>query len=159
MGVLTNVYIVEGNILDQKVDVIVNPWNRNIIPWWLLLPQGVSGAIKKKAGNTPFKELSRKKSMALGEAVVTSAGKLNYKAIIHVAGIDFFWRASEYSIKNSVINAIKVTLKNNFKSIAFPIIGSGSGCFSTTEALKIMTETLNSISCNDLNVVIVKFKK
>ncbi|HEX3658227.1 MAG TPA: hypothetical protein VHV55_20735 [Pirellulales bacterium] len=35
-----------GDLLDQDVEVIVNPWNRNIIPWWLLLPQGVSGAIK-----------------------------------------------------------------------------------------------------------------
>ena len=34
--------IVEGDLLDQDVDVIVNAWNRNIIPWWLLLPQGVS---------------------------------------------------------------------------------------------------------------------
>ena len=51
-----NVTIVEGNLLDQDVDVIVNAWNRNIIPWWLLLPQGVSGAIKKRGGTGPFKE-------------------------------------------------------------------------------------------------------
>ena len=30
--------VVEGDLLEQRVDVIVNPWNRNIIPWWLLLP-------------------------------------------------------------------------------------------------------------------------
>jgi O-acetyl-ADP-ribose deacetylase (regulator of RNase III) len=44
---LPEVEIVEGDLLDQDVDVIVNAWNRNIIPWWLLLPQGVSGAIKR----------------------------------------------------------------------------------------------------------------
>ena len=33
--------IVEGDLLDQDVEVIVNAWNRNILPWWLLLPQGV----------------------------------------------------------------------------------------------------------------------
>jgi hypothetical protein len=38
----------DGDLLDQPVDVTVNAWNRNIIPWWLLLPQGVSGAIKVK---------------------------------------------------------------------------------------------------------------
>jgi len=48
--------IVNGDLLDQDVDVIVNAWNRNIIPWWLLLPQGVSGAIKKRAGLAPFPE-------------------------------------------------------------------------------------------------------
>jgi hypothetical protein len=28
--------VVEGDLLDQDVEVIVNAWNRNIIPWWLL---------------------------------------------------------------------------------------------------------------------------
>jgi O-acetyl-ADP-ribose deacetylase (regulator of RNase III) len=40
-----NLQLVEGDLLLQDVDVIVNAWNCNIIPWWLLLPQGVSGAI------------------------------------------------------------------------------------------------------------------
>ncbi len=37
--------ICDGDLLDQDVEVIVNAWNRNIIPWWLLLPQGVSGPL------------------------------------------------------------------------------------------------------------------
>jgi O-acetyl-ADP-ribose deacetylase (regulator of RNase III) len=43
-------HVYEGDLLDQDVGVIVNAWNRNIIPRWLLLPQGVSGAIKRRAG-------------------------------------------------------------------------------------------------------------
>jgi hypothetical protein len=31
--------IVTGDLLDQKVEVIINTWNRNIIPWWLLVPK------------------------------------------------------------------------------------------------------------------------
>ena len=31
-------HVVQGDLLDQDVHVIVNAWNRNIIPWWLLLP-------------------------------------------------------------------------------------------------------------------------
>ncbi|WP_345322707.1 hypothetical protein [Novipirellula rosea] len=46
-------------LLDQDVDVIVNAWHRNIIPWWQLLPQGVSGAIKKRGGHGPFKDVTR----------------------------------------------------------------------------------------------------
>jgi len=153
-----NISIIDGDILDQKVDVIVNSWNRNIIPWWLLLPQGVSGVIKRKAGYKPFKELPKFKSIPLGGAVMTSAGKLKYKAIIHVAGINMLWRATEYSIKNSVINAIKLASQKNFNSIAFPIIGAGTGNFSETEALEIMKSTLESVNIN-LNVIIVKFKK
>jgi len=43
-----HVEVVHGDLLDQDVDAIVNAWNWNIIPWWLLLPQGVSGAIKRR---------------------------------------------------------------------------------------------------------------
>ncbi len=52
---------------------MVNAWNRNVIPWWLLLPQGVSGAIKRCAGYGPFRELSRKGVLPLGGAVMTGA--------------------------------------------------------------------------------------
>jgi O-acetyl-ADP-ribose deacetylase (regulator of RNase III) len=91
-----NPKIVYGNIIEQDVEVIVNSWNRNIIPWWLLLPQGVSKAIKIKGGYTPFKELSKFGPLNWGGARLTSAGKLPYKAIIHVAGINMFWVASRY---------------------------------------------------------------
>src|SRR6478736_926121 len=100
--------IVEGDLLEQDVDVIVNAWNRNIIPWWLLLPQGVSGAIKKRAGFAPFRELAKKGPIPLGGAVATGAGKLPFKAIIHVAGISIFWRSSERSIRDSVSNAMNL---------------------------------------------------
>jgi hypothetical protein len=33
----SRIKIVEGDLLDQDVEVIVNAWNRNIIPWWLLV--------------------------------------------------------------------------------------------------------------------------
>jgi hypothetical protein len=58
--------LTEGDILDQPADVIVNPWNRNIIPWWLLLPQGVSGAIKRRTGTEPFREVARHGPIPLG---------------------------------------------------------------------------------------------
>ncbi len=35
------VELVIGNILDQEVEAIVNSWNRNIIPSWLLLPLNI----------------------------------------------------------------------------------------------------------------------
>ena len=105
-----NVTIVEGNLLDQDVDVIVNAWNRNIIPWWLLLPQGVSRAIKKRAGNGPFRELRKHGPIPLGAAVLTSAGKLPFKGIIHVTGIDMLWLASERSIQDSVRNALALAV-------------------------------------------------
>ena len=83
MSIPPTISIVEADLLDQDVDVdvIVNAWNRNIIPWWLLLPQGVSGAIKKRGGTGPFKELRKHGAMPLGSAVLTSAGMLPFKGI------------------------------------------------------------------------------
>ena len=148
----------EGDLLDQDVDVIVNAWNRNIIPWWLLLPQGVSGAIKRRGGIGPFKELAKQGSIPLGGAVLTSAGRLPVKAIIHVAGINMFWRASERSIRDSVRNAMALAAERGFQSIAFPLIGAGSGGFNLERARAIMEDELTKID-SPMAVRLVVFVK
>lgn len=150
--------IIEGDLLNQSVDVIINAWNRNIIPWWLLVPQGVSGAIKKKAGYAPFIELGKFGAIPLGEAVLTNAGKLQYKAIIHVAGINMFWVSTSDSIKKSVISAMQIVNQKNFTSVAFPIIGAGTGGFGESGALALMIEAFQNIE-TDSEVVIVKYKQ
>jgi O-acetyl-ADP-ribose deacetylase (regulator of RNase III) len=150
--------LVEGDLLDQKVDAIVNSWNRNIIPWWLLLPQGVSGAIKRRAGVQPFREVARSGPISLGQAVLTSAGKLPFQGIIHVAGIDAFWRASEVSIRDSVRSAMALATQENYSSLAFPVIGSGSGGFNRDRALKIMLDEFALVD-SPLQVSIVRFTR
>ncbi len=152
-----NLHIVEGDLLDQKVEVIVNAWNRNIIPWWLLLPQGVSGAIKRRAGYQPFRELGRFGAIPLGGAVTTGAGKLGFKAIIHVAGINMFWRSTRHSIRQSVISAMQIVSANGYQSVAFPIIGAGTGGFGVDGALSIMLEAFAEIEV-EVPVFIVRFK-
>ncbi len=133
---------VRGDLLDQPVDVIVNAWNRNVIPWWLLLPQGVSGAIKRRGGVAPFRELRRHGVIALGGAVRTSAGRLPFRGIIHVAGINLLWRASEWSIRESARNAMALAEASGDRSIAFPLIGAGTGGFSTERARAILLDEL-----------------
>lgn len=146
--------IVDGDLLDQDVEVVVNAWNRNVFPWWLLLPQGVSGAIKKRAGLGPFRELNKMGLIPLGHAVETSAGRLPYKAIIHVAGINLLWRASERSIRNSICNALKIADERNYASIAFPLIGAGSGGWKPEEVLRIMQDELGRIEfCGEVRIV------
>jgi O-acetyl-ADP-ribose deacetylase (regulator of RNase III) len=137
--------VIDGDLLEQKADVIVNAWNRNVFPWWLLLPQGVSGAIKRRAGLEPFRELARRGPMPLGSAVLTAAGKLPYAGIIHVAGIDLLWRASERSIRDGVRNAVALAEQHRFAHLALPVIGAGSGGFDETRALEIITRTLDEI--------------
>lgn len=150
--------IVYGDITEQKVDAIVNSWNRNLFPWWLLLPQGVSGAIKKKAGLGPFNELSKMGILDLGEAVYTSAGRLAYKGIIHVAGINFLWTATPYSISTSVKNAVRLAEELNLSSIALPIIGAGSGRFKVNDAERLICDTLTGME-SGVQVIVVKFRK
>jgi len=152
------VRVVEGDLLDQKTEAIVNAWNRNIIPWWLLLPQGVSGAIKRRAGLEPFRELGRLGPIPLGGAVHTSAGWLPYKAILHVAGINMLWRASRASIRDSVWNAVALAEKLGLCSLAFPIIGSGSGGFDRTEAEQIMRDAFAELT-SEIDVVLVRYRE
>lgn len=146
--------IVYGDLLQQKVDVIVNTWNRNIIPWWLLLPQGVSGAIKKQGGYQPFQEVAKFGAIPLGEARLTSAGKLDYQAIIHVAGINMFWLGTTKSVQNSVVNAMKMVNENGFASVAFPLIGCGSGNRSKDWSKTLMLEAFDRIETT-ANVTLV----
>jgi O-acetyl-ADP-ribose deacetylase (regulator of RNase III) len=149
--------IIEGDLLDQDVDVIVNAWNRNLIPWWLLLPQGVSRAIKRRGGIEPFREVSRKGMIPLGGAVETGAGRLPFKAIIHVAGINLLWRSSERSIRSSVKSAIALARSRGFRSIAFPLIGAGSGGGRSEVVLRRMLDELQSLEF-DGRVIVVRYK-
>lgn len=150
--------IVQGDLLDQDVDVIVNAWNRNIIPWWLLIPQGVSGAIKRRAGYGPFHEVARHGPIPLGGAVMTSAGRLPYKAIIHVAGISMLWQASERSIRGSVSSAMNLVEQHAFRSVAFPIIGAGTGGATTARALSFMLSEFAQLS-SAADVQVVEFAR
>jgi O-acetyl-ADP-ribose deacetylase len=149
--------ILTGDLLDQQVDAIINPWNRNLIPWWLLLPKGVSGAIKKRAGYRPFIELRHSGILPLGDAAVTSAGRLPFKAIIHVAGIGHDWRSSEKSIRGSVCSALREAGTRGFKSIALPLIGAGTGGKSEDDVQRIIEEECLR-SDYDGKIVIVRYK-
>jgi O-acetyl-ADP-ribose deacetylase (regulator of RNase III) len=152
------VEFVRGDLLNQPVEVIVNAWNRNILPWWLLIPQGVSGAIRKKAGTGPFRELAKMPMIPLGGAVITSAGRLSFKAIIHVAGINLCWVSSENAIRLSCQNALKLAQEREFQSIAFPLIGAGTGGMGPEKSRVIMHDTFQKSDFNGL-IRLVEFAK
>jgi O-acetyl-ADP-ribose deacetylase len=139
------IQLVDGNLLDQRVEVIVNAWNRNVFPWWLLLPQGVSGEIKRRGGTEPFRELRRHGVLPLGAAVLTGAGTLPFRGIIHVAGIGFLWRASRYSIELSVRNAVALATRHQFESMAFPLLGAGTGGHPARDVEQIIGYTLGEL--------------
>jgi O-acetyl-ADP-ribose deacetylase (regulator of RNase III) len=139
-------YVTEGDLPDQPVEVIVNAWNRNIIPWWLLLPHGVSGAIKRRASTQPFREVARYGAIPFGEVGFTSAGRLPFRGIIHVAGINMWWRASECPIRQSVRSAMRIIAEHGSRSVAFPLIGAGSGGGSPDRIQGLITDELTRIA-------------
>ena len=157
-AVSTPISIKDGDLLDQPVEAIVNAWNRNFIPWWLLLPQGVSGAIKRRGGYEPFRELSQKGVLPLGGAVLTGAGRLPFRGIIHVAGIGFLWRSSEESIRKCVRNALALATQQGFRSLAFPLIGAGTGGGRPEEVQAIMEDEIKQSEFPG-QVLLVRFKK
>lgn len=144
----------EGDLLRLEVEAIVNAWNRNLLPWWLLYPQGVSGAIKREAGLAPFRELGRMGAIPLGGAVITGAGRLPFRAIVHVAGIDALWRASERSIRSSVRNALTLAAAHGLTSVGLPLIGTGSGGFDEQTALSLIVDELAKLTLSGRAVVV-----
>ena len=151
------VRVTEGDLLDQNVEAIVNPWNRNTIPYWLLLPQGVSGAIKRRGGIEPFRELRRHGRMALGEAVITSAGRLPFRGIVHVAGIDDLWRGSERGTRLAVRNAVFAAEEAGFASLAIPLIGSGSWGLTRERSESTILDELAGIALS-VQVAVVRYR-
>ena len=148
--------ITTGDLLDQSVEAIVNPWNRNFIPAWLLWPHGVSGAIKKRAGFAPFHELRTFGILQLGQAIATSAGKLPFRNIIHVAGLQWTWTASEISIRRSTSNALILASETKLRSLAFPLIGAGTGGIGPDKSLRWMTDEIERAQSH-LEIIIVRF--
>jgi O-acetyl-ADP-ribose deacetylase len=138
------VEIVNGDLLDQQVEVIVNAWNRNFIPWWLLLPQGVSGAIKRRGGYQPFRELAAFGTLKAGEARLTSAGRLPFRAIIHVAALNVWWRSSPEIIRSGVTNALALASEQGFASVAMPLLGSGTGGVKPLTAQSVIVTAVHA---------------
>ena len=150
--------VIDGDLLDQPVEAIVNAWNRNVIPWWLLLPQGVSGALRKRGGREPFRQLGRMGPIPLGGAVWTDAGRLPFRGIVHVAGINLLWRSSERSVRDSTRNAVALAVSKGVSSLALPLIGAGSGGGRRERVLEWMTAELESLTA-EMRVLVVQYRK
>ena len=114
--------------------------------------------IKRRAGLGPFRELGGAGPIPLGGAVLTGPGRLQYRGIIHVAGINMLWRASGRSVRDSVASAMGLVTQHGFTSVAFPIIGAGSGGFGEERALEVMTEALGRIA-SPCRVVFVRYRR
>ena len=133
--------LTRGDIVECQVDAIVNAWNRNFIPYWLLLPQGVSRAIRKRGGVTILQELQSKHGLLpLGGAVATGAGNLDAKWVIHVAALHAYWMASPFSVGASARSAFALAAEMGVKTLAIPLLGAGTGGLKPHVSLELIRE-------------------
>ena len=110
---------VKGDITDMEVDAIVNAANNEL---WM--GGGVAGAIKRKGGIEIEEEAVKKGPIPVGEAIVTGAGKLKAKYVIHGAVMGRDLQTDAEKIKNATINSLKRAEELGLKSIAFPAFGT-----------------------------------
>ena len=123
----------QGDITELDTDAIVNAANNHL---WM--GAGVAGAIKRKGGKEIEDEAVKGGPIPIGEAAITTAGKLKANYVIHAAGMGQDLKTDETKIRNSTLNSLLRANEKKLKSIAFPAIGTGVGGFSTDEAARIM---------------------
>ncbi len=138
----SQVYLKQGDLVSIEAEAIVNPWNRNLLPWRLLRPHGVSARLKEVAGHSVFDEVQKYGPLKPGHAVLTGAGKLPYRAIIHVAAIGLLGRSSLEMIRLGTQNALQLATEQQLKRIAFPLLGTGSGGLAPQSAYEVMRNEL-----------------
>ncbi len=137
-GVL--IEVVEGDITEISVDAVVNPANS-----FLLMGGGVAGAIKRKGGVEIEEEARRKAPVEIGDAVVTSAGRLPAKWVIHAPTVKRpAGRASLESVSLATKAALRAAEEIGASSIAFPAMGAGIGGLAIKEAIKSMLRGITS---------------
>jgi len=131
--------ILLGDITDYEGEAIVNAANTSLI-----LGGGVAGAIRRRGGDTIQEECNRIGEIPLGEAVVTKAGRLKVKYVIHAAAMGFNKSCTKESLKNAVQNSLERCREMGIKSVAMPAIGMGIAGFPLKEGSKIMLLTVTS---------------
>lgn len=148
---------VEADIAKAGAQVIVNAWNCNYIPWFLLLPKGVSKSIRKAAGHQPFWDAFRLGPMRPGSVIDTKPGRMKCYAIYHVAGLSPWWTTNERIIRRATRECVTLAVIQGYHSIALPLIGSGTGGFDPDRAQAIIEAEIKSIANLRLIVYIVRY--
>jgi O-acetyl-ADP-ribose deacetylase len=141
----------KGDITKMKVDAIVNAANTS-----LLGGGGVDGAIHKAGGKAILEECqqirARQGGCKTGEAVITTAGKLPAKYVIHAVGP--VWHGGkieeERLLASAYSKSLSIALENNVRTIAFPNISTGVYGFPKDKAAHIaINEVKNFLTSTD----------
>lgn len=155
--------LIQGDITKMEVDAIVNAANTS-----LLGGGGVDGAIHRAGGPAILEECRRIRDMqgrcAPGEAVITTAGNLPAKYVIHTVGP--VWNKGNEEekgiLRNAYINSLQLAVKNGVGTIAFPNISTGVYRFPKEVAAEIAIAAVKDFMAQDnriSNLIFVCFEK
>ena len=127
------IYCRQGDITDSEVEAIVNAANNHL---WM--GAGVAGAIKRKGGKSIEDEAMEKGPIQVGRAVITGAGKLKAKYVIHAAVMGQDLLTNEELIIMATRSSLEQAEKSRLKSIDFPALGTGVGGFPIDKCAELM---------------------
>ncbi|MEL6694605.1 MAG: O-acetyl-ADP-ribose deacetylase [Bacteroidota bacterium] len=139
-----DIQLIRGDITQIKVDAIVNAANTS-----LLGGGGVDGAIHRAGGPAILDECrqirARQGGCKVGEAVITTAGKLPAQKVIHTVGPRWNGghRGEPPKLRNCYLNSLKLAEANGIRSIAFPNISTGIYGYPKLEAAQVAIETVS----------------
>ena len=128
--------LLDGDITEMQTDAIVNAANARLI-----LGGGVAGAIKRKGGPEIRQECNKIGGTFVGGAVITTAGNLKAKRVIHAVGPRMGEGNEDQKLKNATLNSLKLADENNLTSISFPAISAGIFGFPIESCAEIMLKT------------------
>ena len=137
--------VIHGDITTQHVDVIVNAANPS-----LMGGGGVDGAIHRAAG-PQLSEACKMVRQQQGEcppghAVITIAGNLPAKAVIHTVGP--IWQGGEQHeariLEDAYRNCLRLAADNGYKTMAFPAISTGVYGYPKQAAAEIAVQTVST---------------
>jgi O-acetyl-ADP-ribose deacetylase (regulator of RNase III) len=129
----TTLELAEGDITELDVEAIVNPANEK-----LLLGGGVAGVIKRKGGPSVQEECKRIGSTPTGTAVITGAGKMKFKHILHAVGPKMGEGDEDRKLSSAVRASLALADRHGLKSLAIPAISTGNFGFPMDRAARIL---------------------
>jgi len=140
---MAKIIAIQGDITKVEADAIVNAANTS-----LMGGGGVDGAIHRAGGPAILddcrKIVARQGGCPTGEAVITTAGRLQARYVIHTVGP--VWNGGDKkeaeNLASCYRNSLQLAVNNEVKTIAFPNISTGIYHFPKAQAAKIAVETI-----------------
>ena len=145
--------LVKGDIAERAVDAIVNAANS-----YLKHGGGVAGAIVRKGGGIIQKESDKIGFVPVGSSVITGAGKLPCKAVIHAVGPKMGEGDEDVKLISSLRSSFLLASESKFRSISIPAISSGIFGFPKDRCAKILVgEAKKYLLNNATSLEIIEF--